>query len=564
VISKSNAVFYYMTDGYQTSGKSLMGRQSAGEGFLKGFARHAGVDMFYCYAPDNRQFQHFKQTVSGVTGKNDVCTFIPYEQFTLLSRIGCLYLPGPGLSKDAWVRRAFNSRAYSLCGITHTTATDRVMDSFGTLMIDPVQSWDAIVCTSTVVRKTVERVIGWYGDYLQERMGVRPDMPVQLPIIPLGVDCDQYADQNSGSYRATWRDKLEVSDNDIAVLYMGRLSFTTKAHPLPMAIALEEAARKTKRKVCLILAGWFDPPASETVWKEDVKKFCPSVNVVFLDGRDMAIRKEIWSAADIFVSLSDNIQETFGLTPIEAMAAGLPVVVSDWDGYHDTVRHGIDGFRIPVYMPGPGAGEDLALRYANQVDSYGSYCGTVNQMTSVDIGACVEAFSALIKDKALRSKMGTAGRQRARYVYDWSVVVGMYQDLWTELAQRRMLERENAPLKKGKPSHPLRLDPFALFQEYPTGHITGKSVITLQGSKIPGWVEHVNSSVMNTYIRDQRLLLTTDEQGKVLEHMQEREQTAIADILKIFPDNRKIVALRSIAWMCKRGLLALVRPKTPS
>jgi glycosyltransferase involved in cell wall biosynthesis len=33
------------------------------------------------------------------------------------------------------------------------------------------------------------------------------------------------------------------------------------------------------------------------------------------------------------------------------MAAGIPVVVSDWDGYKDTVRDGVDGFRIPTFKP---------------------------------------------------------------------------------------------------------------------------------------------------------------------------------------------------------------------
>ena len=72
---------------------------------------------------------------------------------------------------------------------------------------------------------------------------------------------------------------------------------------------------------------------------------------------------QVGSVRDIFCSLSDNIQETFGITPIEAMSAGLPVVVSDWDGYRDTVRDGIDGFRVPTQMPPPGYGDELALRH---------------------------------------------------------------------------------------------------------------------------------------------------------------------------------------------------------
>lgn len=41
---------------------------------------------------------------------------------------------------------------------------------------------------------------------------------------------------------------------------------------------------------------------------------------------DSGLKPTLLAAADIFVSPSDNLQETFGLAIIEAMAAGLPVV----------------------------------------------------------------------------------------------------------------------------------------------------------------------------------------------------------------------------------------------
>ena len=37
------------------------------------------------------------------------------------------------------------------------------------------------------------------------------------------------------------------------------------------------------------------------------------------------------AASDMALFLVDNLQETFGLAVAEAMAAGLPVVASDWD-----------------------------------------------------------------------------------------------------------------------------------------------------------------------------------------------------------------------------------------
>lgn len=553
-----NAAFYYVPEGFQTKGKSLMGRQSAGEGFLKGFVRHAGVNNFYCYGAGMAEFQHFQRSILEATGEEKSCSYIPFEEFSRLQEIGCLFYPGPNISNEAWVRRTFGSRAYSLCGVTHTTATERVMDSFGALLIDPVQSWDAIVCTSTVVKKTVERVIYWYGDYLAERLGVRPVMPVQLPVIPLGVDSAQFSPQEKERYRAIWRDKLGIAADGIAVLYMGRLSFSTKAHPLPMFLALEEAARCTGRKVCLILAGWFDPPTNENLWKQDVEKFCKFLKVVFLDGRASDVRTQIWYAADIFTSLSDNIQETFGLTPLEAMAAGLPVVVTDWDGYRETVRHGIDGFRVPVLMPQPGLGEDLAMRFASKADSYGKYCCSISQMTGVDIGACVVAYTKLMEDTELRYKMGSAGKERVRADYEWSIVVKKYQELWAELAERRIRDVENVPLQKGKPSMPLRLDPFRLFQEYPTGHITADSIVALAAGKMKGWSQFISSSVMNSYITtNSKILLSPEEQEIIVERLQKCDSISVADIVQLFPRQREVVVRRSIGWMSKTGIIVI-------
>jgi len=50
------------------------------------------------------------------------------------------------------------------------------------------------------------------------------------------------------------------------------------------------------------------------------------------DDNDAAWYRSAWQAAGVFIALSDKIQETLGLTPLEAMAEGLPVIVSDWDG----------------------------------------------------------------------------------------------------------------------------------------------------------------------------------------------------------------------------------------
>ena len=190
----------------------------------------------------------------------------------------------------------------------------------------------------------------------------------------------------------------------------------------------------------------------------------------------------MWAAADVFCSLSDNIQETFGLTPIEAMAAGLPQVVSDWSGYRDSVRHGVDGFRVSTLVPPAGAGTELISRYAVGTDTYDFYVGNVSQSTVVDVAGCVEAFQRLVVNAELRATMGAAARRRAAEVYDWRVVIRGYQELWTEMAARRADVGRYARCRP--PPNPLRDDPFSLFAEFATCPLDDTCVIDV-GPSIP-------------------------------------------------------------------------------
>ena len=60
-------------------------------------------------------------------------------------------------------------------------------------------------------------------------------------------------------------------------------------------------------------------------------------------------RSEPWPhLADAHVIVMPSRSETFGLVAIEAMAAGRPVGASDVGGLREIVRHGEDGFLVPV------------------------------------------------------------------------------------------------------------------------------------------------------------------------------------------------------------------------
>ncbi|AWK90184.1 hypothetical protein DEW08_29670 (plasmid) [Azospirillum thermophilum] len=352
----SNAAIYFHPDGYETARTDLKGRHVAGESFLAGFFRHADVDGFACHADGPETARLFVKLAARHAAAGRRIALYPTAEPARLAEIGCLFVPGPGIDQFAWRRRAGNQRGYSLCGITHTTA--EAPDMLGGLVTGPVQPWDAVICTSWAARASVEAVLHPYADYLRDRLGAveAPVLP-HLPVIPLGVDASAF--RFDAATRHEERAKLGIGPEEIAVLFMGRLSFHAKAHPIPMYAALEQAARRTGQRIHLIQAGWFGNDAIAAAFVEGARRYCPSINAIFLDGRKPEVRSRIWAAADLFTSLVDNVQETFGITPVEAMAAGLPCVVTDWDGYRETVRHGVDGFRIPTVLPPPGAAGTL-------------------------------------------------------------------------------------------------------------------------------------------------------------------------------------------------------------
>ena len=129
------------------------------------------------------------------------------------------------------------------------------------------------------------------------------------------------------------------------------------------------------------------------------------------------------------------------------MAAGLPVVVSDWNAYKDSVADGVEGFRIPSIAPESGMEADLAYRHAMGIDTYDMYCGFSSSFVGLNGEFLIDSFSRLIEDKNLRLSMGQLGREKVRSTYDWSQVIKNYEDFWNELTEMRKAKKHTDVLK---------------------------------------------------------------------------------------------------------------------
>ena len=532
-----------------------MGRNAAGESFLRGFFEHATVSEFWVQVENAAHSNQFTDAAR-LAGRSEPVNVVDRNSLASLGRSGMVYFPGPGISVHAYQRGTHGHGSWSLCGITHTTSSARAMDALAELVTAPVQPWDAVICTSRAVQDNVRRVLQAQADYLQERLGITRVVLPRFPVIPLGVHTQDFV--FTESRKADARRSLGIDGEEVVVLFMGRLSFHAKAHPLAMYQAIEAAVRHSGKRAVLVECGWHANDFIAKAFAEAAATACPDVRVVRLDGRKPDARGLAWASADIFCSLSDNIQETFGITPIEAMAAGLPVVVSDWDGYRDTVRHEIDGFRIPTLMPGAGFGSDLALRHALEIDTYDMYCGHTCAFVAVDVPAATDAFARLFASPELRRKLGAAGQSRARELFDWAAIMPRYEALWSELSEIRR-SRSAGELKPAGRAWPARLDPFDAFAAYPTAQLTPETLLCLSDSDVDTAWRRITAYRKLAMVNFAKTVLPPEDEIRQLIEAASQGACSVGDVADVVSPSRRIEVSRAIIWLVKLDILRIVR-----
>ena len=461
-------------DAFQMSSGRIMGRQSAGLSFLRAAVHVSKGGRLAGFGPKPKSGEAFANAVRSISAEVQPI-WLGSDRLASFSLVGGIHLADPSLAAEAHIRVRAGSRAYFITGVTHTISSKSVMKMIADMAIAYIMPWDGLICTSRAVQSAVSKIFSAQEDYLRWKFKAsEPFARPEMPVIPLGVHCSDFAEVNAS--KEDHRQKLGIDSDTIVFLFLGRLSFHAKAHPFPMYAVLEDVAKQTAKKVCLVQCGWFANAFIETAFKNAASKYCPSVNCIWLDGANEKDRAAAWAASDIFLSLSDNIQETFGLTLIEAMAASKPVVATDWDGYRDIVVHGETGFLIPSYMPASVIGDEFALALATGVTDYDRYIGLSSQMVSVDVSALRDACLQLAENPQLRRSMGDAGKRRALSNFDWSVVFDAYSQFWSELQTRRLSAiRDKIPQLRGAMAD--QLNPYRLFESYPTHRISPSTMI---------------------------------------------------------------------------------------
>jgi phosphatidylinositol alpha-mannosyltransferase len=170
------------------------------------------------------------------------------------------------------------------------------------------------------------------------------------------------------------------------ILYVGRFD---PRNGLPALIDAFRLIRARRDDVQLVVVG--DGPSRERYWR--LAEGCPGITFA---GRVEENLAGYYAASTVYACPA--LRGSFGITLLEAMACGTPMVCYDTPGFRNVVRHGREGLLTP-----PG-----------------------------DVPALASALGRVLDDGALAGRLAAAGRDHA-LTFDWSrigdAVLGVYARL---------------------------------------------------------------------------------------------------------------------------------------
>ncbi len=246
--------------------------------------------------------------------KDKKARFMQANQLDQFGEQSVLYRPDPQFETIAYQRLHFGQTAFSICGVTHTTSGYLLPDPFVTLRHSPVEPWDGVICTAETVRTSLDYRLDAVDEYLASRFGGAPPPRPQMPVIPLGINTDEF--QTTEADRAALRAEIGAELDDIVVSTLARLSPHFKFDPFPINLAMARAQKMTKRRLHLLFSGFFLGAYAKSVFQKGAATLAPDLKVSVRSADDADQRRQALTGSDIFIFPIDNIQETFGLAPI--------------------------------------------------------------------------------------------------------------------------------------------------------------------------------------------------------------------------------------------------------
>lgn len=254
-------------------------------------------------------------------------------------------------------------------------------------------------------REKVEQEIIWHADkIIAECPNDKKDLielyhaPVEkIEIIPCGYSPNDFHPIHPQSAKQI----LGLNQSYRYILQLGRIVARKGIDNVIEAFSLIHAKYPDVR---LLIVGGNTEDLEDTEGIPEMKRLenlAIKLGIIeFVSFKGKKAREELkyyYSASEFF--LTTPWYEPFGITPLEAMACGTPVIGSDVGGISYTVVDGETGYWVPPKSP-----KSLALK-----------------------------MTKLLDDPAKLKTMGTRARQHVRHNFTWQYVSQQIQDLYKQV-----------------------------------------------------------------------------------------------------------------------------------
>lgn len=442
--------------------------------------------------------------------------------------------------------------------ITHSISYSELMPLWVDLLHGHFLPCDAVICTSRAAREGLERSLDLLAERFSSRLGIRvAPFRGRMEIIPLGVDVDYWKPEEN---KIEARKLLGLPEHACLILCPGRFSTHDKMDLRPFLMAVGRLLPVLGAESFQVVLVGDDMRTKEGESKliqqfVDQRGLSPVVKID-TNGAPPRIR-QYYRAADVFVSLVDNIQETFGLTVTQAMACGLPVLVSDWDGYKDTVVHGETGLRVRTYW----AECDAQTSSLSLLRSFALNHLLLAQSVAVDMDELYTSLYLLVSDPGLRRRLGEAGRKRAEEVYAWPRVIKRYAELWEE-CRERFAHIDVQEWAREDRENVLAPAYFRQFSHYPSALITAETQLALMSEG--DQMEFANVATRFCLPREMRPVFHPAVFQGLISRLRDWPiafGALVEDTSRETGQSRDLTT-RHVLWLAKYGMLKPIEPKS--
>lgn len=255
-----------------------------------------------------------------------------------------------------------------------------------------------------------DRVIAECPQDRQDLITLYEADPQRISMIPCGVDLTSFQPVP----RRKARSITGLPQGEHVVLQLGRLVPRKGIDNVIRGIAcLRE--RHGVRATLIIVGGDSDAPDPERTPEiarlmtvAECEGVTAQVRFVGRRGRDSL--RYYYSAADVFVTTP--WYEPFGLTPLESMACGTPVIGADVGGIRYTVCDGETGYLVPPDDP----------------------------------AALADRLARVLTDSRQRKALANEGLRRVRELFSWPAIARSVEDLYEEVLDAGQLAEADLSL----------------------------------------------------------------------------------------------------------------------